>query len=467
MLIMQGIEMKKHQIYSDQKKQGFFGFPNAIKCDGLVFTSGVRPSPTNVDRSFSELPENATDKQQGFSLVDKMESQVCFDAWHTHAALESLLNLCNSNSTQILRQHMWQKDKRFFPAYENIRKKVQEVPAPSSGVGVETIFGDDFGTIGIDAIAVCLDEDSNYPKREVITKLDDKKLPSAGFYSQAVKTGDLVFTAGHIPIKTSTKGKPVVMGFEDIPEEGRFLATGRSHPDSRDGPIAAQAWYTYNELKRTLESHGLELSDTINSTVYLTDIRDFAVFHRIHEYFFPNKKPALSVIGFSEVGHRGCLIEIELTAVKRNKDKQIENVEWPIDAPFNAPAATVTNGLIFYSGMCGYDNSGSIIDSLNNPSNLNLNNKLNKLLQSDRQLFSQTWLALDTLKKVANKAGSSIDDLLKISIYLQEKADFETFANIFAEFVQKDKFPALECVIIPNPAPDYSARIQIEAIGFK
>tara|TARA_Y100000590_G_scaffold428871_1_gene540761 strand:+ start:38 stop:445 length:408 start_codon:yes stop_codon:yes gene_type:complete len=131
------------------------------------------------------------------------------------------------------------------------------------------------------------------------------------------------------------------------------------------------------------------------------------------------------------------------------------------------PAATIINDLIFYSGMCGYNNSGSIIDSLNNPSNLNLNNKLNKLLQSDKQLFSQTWLTLDILKKVANKAGSSIDDLAKISLYLKEEADFETFANIFTEFVPKDKFPAIEVIIIPNPAPDYSARIQIEAIGFK
>ena len=86
---------------------------------------------------------------------------------------------------------------------------------------------------------------------------------------------------------------PVVTSFNDIPVEGRFLATGRSHPDSRDGPIAAQAWYTYNELKRTLENHDVKLSDTINSTAYLTDIRDFPVFHRIHTHFFPKTVPCL------------------------------------------------------------------------------------------------------------------------------------------------------------------------------
>ena len=42
---------------------------------------------------------------------------------------------------------MWQRDKRFFPAYENIRKKVQTVPAPSSGLGVEYVFGDQRGQL--------------------------------------------------------------------------------------------------------------------------------------------------------------------------------------------------------------------------------------------------------------------------------------------------------------------------------
>lgn len=459
--------MKKHQIYMDQENEGFFGFPNAVKCNGLVFTSGIRPFSAHSDRNFSALPENVIDKKQGYSLVDKMEGQVCYDAWFTHKTLEDILNLCNTDSTQILRQHMWQKDKRFFPAYENIRKKVQEVPAPSSGVGVEDIFGDIDGTIGIDAIAVSLDQNSKYPQREVITKLDDKKLPSAGFYSQAVKTGNLIFTAGHIPIKTSTKGKPVVMSYDDIPEEGRFLATGRSHPDSRDGPIASQAWYTYNELKRTLESHNFKLSDTINSTVYLTDIRDFPVFHRIHEHFFPDQGPALSVIGFSEVGHRGCLIEIELTAMKSDTNTSIERIEWPIQAPFNSPAATSTENFIFYSGICAYDETGCIINSLPDLNQLNLSKHLQNLLYSDEQLFSQIWQTLDMIKKIAKEAKSSIENLVKISVYLKNNSDFLTFKSILSEFLPNDKFPAMECIIIPNPAPDYSARIQIEAIGFR
>ena len=460
--------MTKVQIFTDKNQQGFLGFPNAVKANGLVFTSGVRSKPKKQkDRNFSGIPQEYREKEQRFSLVDEFEGKVCYDAAHTHAALQDLLERCGSDSTQILRQHMWQRDKRFFPAYENIRKKVQTVPAPSSGLGVEYVFGDREGSIGLDAIAVCPNESSLYPQREVIAKLDNKKLPSAGFYSQAVKTGDLVFTAGHIPIKTSTAGMPVVTSFNDIPVEGRFLATGRSHPDSRDGPIAAQAWYTYNELKRTLENHDVKLSDTINSTVYLTDIRDFPVFHRIHTHFFPENGPALTVIGFSEVGHRGCLIEIELTAVKTLNKSKIKRVDWPVKPPFNAPAATITDNLIFLSGICGLKEDGTIFTSEQNSIEINFPDTITQLLTVDSELVGQTWYALNIISEISKKAGSSIDNLLKISVYLKDEKDFEIFQKIFNSLVLKENFPALECIIIPNPGPTEHARIQIEAIASK
>ena len=96
-----------------------------------------------------------------------------------------------------------------------------------------------------------------------------------------MKSGPFLFTAGHIAIKTNEPSKPLVNSFDDIPPEGRFLATGRSHPDSRDGPIAAQTWYVMRELQRTLEDKGFNLRDVVLSTVYLADLRDFATFHRV------------------------------------------------------------------------------------------------------------------------------------------------------------------------------------------
>ena len=149
--------------------------------------------------------------------------------------------------------------------------------------------------------------------------------------------GDLVFTAGHIAIRTAEPGKPLVNSYDDVPKEGRFLATGRSHPDSRDGPIAAQAWYIYNELQKLLAAGGMSFSDVVLSSVFLADLRDFAVFHRVHRHFFTDAKAALSVAGFDEVGHRGCRIEIELTALAHASKLARAEVAWSLPAPLLLP----------------------------------------------------------------------------------------------------------------------------------
>ena len=81
--------------------------------------------------------------------------------------------------------------------------------------------------------------------------------------------------------------------------------------------------------------------------------------------------------------------------------------------------------------------------------------------------MGQTWCALNVISEILKKAGSSIDNLLKISVYLKEEKDFEIFQKIFSSLVFKEKFPALECIIIPNPGPTEHARIQIEAIASK
>ena len=68
-----------------------------------------------------------------------------------------------------------------------------------------------------------------FPDRATIRTFDNKDFPSAGFYSQAVRCGPLVFLAGHIPIETSKPGNPVILGFARYPR-GRPFSGHRSQP---------------------------------------------------------------------------------------------------------------------------------------------------------------------------------------------------------------------------------------------
>ena len=443
----------------------FFPYPAAVKAGGLVFVSGCRG--VSGAGGFAALPAEGQRKAQGFGIVDGDVGEVAVSSWNAHQVLDKVLKAAGSDTDQILRQHVWQRDKRHFPIYEDVRRHWQPAPAPSSGLGVGHLNGPGRPWIGLDAIAVAPGEDSVFTARSIVAAVDHKALPSASHYSQAVRTGPLVFTAGHIPIKTAEPGKPVVRSFDDIPEEGRFLATGRSHPDSRDGPIAAQAWYVYAELRKLLAVAGLSLADTVLSTVYLADLRDTATFHRIHSHFFPDAKPALMITGFDEVGHRGCSIEIELTVLDPAAGLRRETIAWDGAAPFDAPAGVRVGDFVFLSGMSGTDEQGRpVAGTADLPPEARGIVSMLESAQKRPGLAVQAWAAFSRLAGAMKQAGGDCGDLAKLTVYLADEADCAVVDCIAAAFIPRDKLPAFERIIVHGPGPLPRSCIQLDAIAY-
>ena len=453
----------KQQIYVSGLEGAFAPYPAAVKHAGLVFVSGVRSTSKTRATALKEMAEEKRTREQGFGLADHDEVKVSTDGWATHTNLDAVLHAAGTSSDQILRQHIWQRDKRFFPSYERVRVRFQAVPAPSSGVGVTEVIGNSHHWIGLDAIAVVPGENPDFPARAVV---NNGNLPSAAHYSQAVQSGDLAFTAGHIAIKTAEPGKPLVNSFDDVPEEGRFLATGRSHPDSRDGPIAAQTWYIYNELKKLLEGGGVGFDDVILSTVYLADVRDFAVFHRVHRHFFADRPPALVVSGFDEVGHRGCRVEIELTVLAAGSKLKRSSVDWSVPAPFAAPAGVSVGPVTFYSGMVGLGRDGVLVggaDGLSG-SGREFVRRLEEI-ESKKGLAAQCWASFERLAEAVNASGSRLNDLLKLMVYVSDPSDLRVFDAVRTQFIDEGHLPAFESVSVFGPGPVADALVQIEAIG--
>ena len=458
-----GQRTERQAIYLDEADRGR-RYPDAVVAGGLVFTSGARS--TLPGGSFATLPPEARVKQQGYPLVDDYEGRVTASAWRAHQQLEDILVKAGSDNSQILRQHVWQKDKRFFPCYEQVRRHWQPVPSPSSGLGVTAIPGECDAWIGLDAIAVVPGADPLFGAREVVAAVDLARLPSASHYSQAVRSGPLVFTAGHIPIKTAEPGKPVVQGFDDIPPEGRTLATGRSHPDSRDGPIAAQTWYVYAQLRDLLASAGLSFDDVVLSTVYLADVRDFAVFHRAHGEAFGTHQPALAVSGFNEVGHRGCRIEIELTVLDPAYGLAMRPIAWDGSPPFAAPAGMAVGPFVFFSGMLGHDPAGNLVRSASDlPEAIGAAIAALGPRESRPDFVAQTFAALSRLGEAVCSAGGDWANLVKMTVYVENEADIELFEVVRAWFIADDLLPATEFVIVHGPGPLLGALVQIEAIA--
>lgn len=121
------------------------------------------------------------------------------------------------------------------------------------------------------------------------TTIHTENAPAAvGPYSQAVDCGEYVFCSGQIPL---------------VPETG-LLA---------EGGIEIQARQMFSNIKAVLAAAGLDFSHVVKTTVFMTDLSQFAVFNGIYGEYFPENPPARSCVEVSALP-KGALVECEVIA---------------------------------------------------------------------------------------------------------------------------------------------------------
>ena len=108
-----------------------------------------------------------------------------------------------------------------------------------------------------------------------------------GPYSQACITGNLIFTAGQIPITAGT---------------GEVYGTN----------IAEQTEQVAKNLKAILEAAGSSLAKVVKTSCFLADIDDFAAFNEVYAKHFPGK-PARSTVAVKQLP-KNVLVEIDAIA---------------------------------------------------------------------------------------------------------------------------------------------------------
>ena len=124
-------------------------------------------------------------------------------------------------------------------------------------------------------------------QKEVITT--DKAALPVGPYSQAIRTGELVFVAG---------------------EKGIDPATGKIV----GGGIAEETRQTLDNIVAILEAAGATMEHVVRTVVYMTDISEFAEMNDVYASYFPNDPPGRSCVQVVALP-AGAHVEIEVTAV--------------------------------------------------------------------------------------------------------------------------------------------------------
>lgn len=113
-------------------------------------------------------------------------------------------------------------------------------------------------------------------------------LKPIGPYTPAIRSGDFVFASGQIGID---------------PAQGAFP----------EGGVTAQAKQMFANLKTLLESAGASLDGVVKTTLFLTDMNDFAAVNAIYAEHFSEPFPARSTVEVAALPG-GALVEIEAIA---------------------------------------------------------------------------------------------------------------------------------------------------------
>ena len=110
-----------------------------------------------------------------------------------------------------------------------------------------------------------------------------------GPYSQAIKTGNTIYTSGQVSLD---------------PKSGELVT----------GDFTAQARRVFDNLRAVLAAGGAEFRNVVKATVYLTDLANFGTLNAIYAEVFGDHKPARTTVQVAGLP-KGAQLEIDLIAV--------------------------------------------------------------------------------------------------------------------------------------------------------
>ncbi len=117
----------------------------------------------------------------------------------------------------------------------------------------------------------------------------DQAPQATGPYSQAVKAGPFIFVSGQIPLDPAT---------------GQVVA----------GDIGVQTHRVLQSIGAILKAAGLSFDRVVRTTVFLSDINDFAAMNEVYASYFDSPAPARSTVQVARLP-RDVRIEIDVIAL--------------------------------------------------------------------------------------------------------------------------------------------------------
>ncbi len=122
-------------------------------------------------------------------------------------------------------------------------------------------------------------------KKEIIKT--DKAAKPVGFYNQAIKANGILYVSGQIPLD---------------PETGELVK----------GDVQDQAKVVMNNLGAILEAAGMDFSNVIKCSIFISDMNAFPKINEVYASFFEGEPPARETV---QVGALPKFVDVEISCI--------------------------------------------------------------------------------------------------------------------------------------------------------
>jgi enamine deaminase RidA (YjgF/YER057c/UK114 family) len=232
----------------------------------------------------------------------------------------------------------------------------------------------------------------------------------------------------------ATESPNVQRAAPSVVDAGDYIYISAQGPRSTDGALpktfVAQARQALNNLKSVVESIGLTMDHVVYTTVYLTDMSQYAEMNRAFGEAFGKTPPARAVLGVAALPDPP--IEINAVAARNISDKRaVYPPSYKSDEPFSP--GILTRDRLFVSAMPAASSPGKASDD---PA-------------------TQVDFALDRMKAVVEAAGLTLGHMVFVNPYLTAQLPMRVMNEHYARRFEFGNTPAratIDVSSLPNGA---------------
>ena len=228
-------------------------------------------------------------------------------------------------------------------------------------------------------------------------------------------------------------------------DAGDYVYVSAQGPRSADGALpatfAAQVRQALTNLKSVVEAAGLAMDHVVYTTVYLTDISQYAEMNRVYGEFFGKIPPARAVLGVAALPDSP--IEINAVAVRNLSERRaVYPPNYKSDEPFSP--GILTHDRLFVSAMPRSDSSEG---------------------KAPEDPAAEVDFALDRMKAVLEAAGLDPRHMIFVNPYLTAQLSMRIMNEHYARRFEFGNTPAratIEVSSLPG-----GARIEFTGVAVR